>query len=516
MTQKYPVGIQSFSGLREDGYAYVDKTEVIYRLISSGKYYFLSRPRRFGKSLLMSTIECMFQGRRDLFEGLYIDSTDFDWTPRPVFHLNFGQVKSESIQSLQNALDNHLMKWEAEYGITDTSYGFGYRLYNIIERAYKTSGHRVVVLIDEYDKMLVNNLDNQSLFDDIKNELKSVYGVLKTADDYIRFGMITGVSRFSKVSIFSDVNNLNDISLVDKYATICGITEDEIRHYFAPGVELFAQREGVDFESMMQLLKDNYDGYHFAADSPDIYNPFSLVNALDKLEMTHSWFESGTPSFLVRLIQESDEAVEDILSTEADSATLSTNESSSSNLIGVLFQTGYLTIKGYNRHDREYTLGIPNREVGQGLFNCLLPQFAGKTGNETSRVIRRIRDAVREGRVDAFMEQLRSFLADIPYDLSRNKPEAYFQSNLYIIFKLIGFSVTTEYRTSHGRIDILMTTPSFIYVIELKLDGSAEESLEQIACKDYSLPFVSDGRQLILIGVNFSTTTRNIENWKIQ
>lgn len=516
MSQKYPIGIETFSEIINGGYAYVDKSEVTYRLTQSGKYFFLSRPRRFGKSLMLSTIEAYFEGSKELFDGLWLGQAEgVDWTPHSVLRLNFVDTMA-TIDGLKGTLEFHLQRWEKTYGLNSENLQYGNRFRNVIEAAYEATGQKVVVLIDEYDKVLVNTMTDSVLHEEMKLILKPIYGVLKGADRYIRFAMLTGVSRFSKLSIFSDLNNLQDITLDDRFATICGITEGELRRYFGPGVEEFAKVKNTDFDGMMQILKYNYDGYHFTKSCPDIYNPFSLINALDSREILHRWFESGTPTFLVKMMQASNADIRTILTTEADSTSLSNYETSFTNLTALLFQTGYLTIKGYNEEDMEYSLGIPNREVAEGMFRCLLPIFSGQGNDPSTVAVRKIRNAIRAGEPEEMMESLYAFLGRIPYSLSKGRAESYFQNNLYIIFTLLGFAVEAEYATSRGRIDILLKTPKYIYVMELKLNGTPEEAIRQIEENGYCEQFACDSRQLFIIGMNFSKRKRNIDRWIIK
>ena len=516
MNLRYPVGIETFEKIIEDGYAYIDKTEVIYKLIKTGQFFFLSRPRRFGKSLMLSTMEAYFEGKKDLFEGLWLGQAEgVDWTPRQVLRLNFVDTKS-TVAGLNSTLEYHLKKWEKRYNLDSDNLEYGNRFRQVIEAAHAASGRQVVVLIDEYDKVLVNTLHDPEVHEEMKQILKPVFGVLKGADRYIEFVMITGVSRFSKLSIFSDLNNLRDISLSQEFCTICGITEQELRVGFRQGVQDFADSKGITFEEMMEVLKHNYDGYHFSVDCPDIYNPFSLINAFAEKQILHRWFESGTPTFLVKMMQESDQDIREILTTEADSASLASSDTIFSNLTSVLFQTGYLTIKGYNEEDMEYTLGIPNREVAEGLFKCLLPTYSGQSSDTGRMIVRRIRNAVRAGEPEEMMENLQGFLARIPYTLFKGRAESYFQNNLYIIFTLLGFAVEAEYTTSRGRIDILLRTPKFIYVMELKLNGTPEEALQQIEEQGYCTQFAADPRRLFRIGMNFSKRKRNIDRWIIE
>lgn len=514
MSQKYPVGIETFSKIIEGGFAYVDKTEVIYRLTQSHQFVFLSRPRRFGKSLMLSTVEAYFEGRKDLFEGLWLgQAEDVDWTPRPVLRLNFVSADSSSEEAVEGLIENHLTKWERKYGVTDIVTGLGQRFRNLIESAYEVTGQKVVILIDEYDKVLVNTMHDEERHSGMKAVLKSMFSVLKDADRYIQFAMLTGVSRFSKLSIFSDINNLKDISLDDKYSMLCGITEDEVRRYFAPGVEAFAEEKDTDFEGMMQILKDNYDGYHFSKRCPDIYNPFSLINALDDSELRYRWFESGTPTFLLERIRNTDEDIREVLSVEVSATDLLNSAITDTNLYNILYQTGYLTIKQYDKEYDVFKLGIPNREVEFGMYKGLLPLYTGKEWSENSKLLLTLRRAINAGDIGKFMGMLKSYLAGVPYALSDGKSELYFESNLYMIFRLLGYDVRVEEQTSHSRMDIMLPTPKYIYIIELKLGGSAEAALRQIEEKEYTLPYAIDGREIIPVGVNFSKETRTIEDW---
>ena len=516
MKLRYPVGIETFAKIIEGKYAYVDKTEIIYRLTQAGNCFFLARPRRFGKSLMLSTMEAYFQAKKELFEGLWLGETEgVEWVKRPVFRMNFVDAEC-SIFGLQSSLEFQLSRWEEEYGCEPSKeLNYGQRFYKVIVKAYQVTGQKVAVLIDEYDKLLVNSMHAPELHEELKQMLKPVFGVLKGADSYIHFSILTGVSRFSKLSVFSDLNNLRDISLVNEFATICGITQEELTTGFKTGIQDFADEEGVSFNEMVDILKSNYDGYHFSEKCPDIYNPFSLINAFADKKIVHRWFESGTPTFLVRMMMDTGKDIRELLTTHADSTALSSTDTMHSNLTAVMFQTGYLTIKGYNAAEDEYTLGIPNREVARGFFRCLLPYYAGQSDDSSMWAIRAIRNAVKSGNPEEMMEHLCTFLADIPYDLAKGRTESYFQNNLYIIFKLLGFFVQAEYRTSRGRIDILLQTPNYIYVMELKLDGTAEEALQQIEANDYCAPFANDPRTLFRIGMNFSKQLRNIDRWII-
>ena len=511
----FPVGIETFPEIVSGNYVYVDKTQYIHRLVSGGKYYFLCRPRRFGKSLLLSTLEAFFEGRRDLFEGLAITKYDHSWEKHPVFRLNLVNFDTTSVDGLHSTLEHQISGWERIYGKDVEGLDFPQRFYGVIERAVQQTGKKAVVLIDEYDKALVSTLDNEELNNKFRAMLKPLYATLKAADKYIRFAILTGVSRFSRLSIFSDINNLTDISQDERYNTICGITEEEMLRDCREGIAALCRKNEISFDEAIKTLKRDYDGYHFTKNCPDIYNPFSLFSAFEKEESGSYWFATGTPTFLVQELRNSDIYLPDFLNSEADETELSDIDSYSRSLIPLLFQTGYLTIKGYDKEYDVYSLGLPNREVAHGFFKNLLPIFVDDGKGGELGAVRNFCRAVNTGRVEDFMKGLHSFLADIPYDLSKNKPEVYFENNIYIIFKLMGFTVETEYRTSSGRIDLLVKTKGFIYVIELKLNGTAEEALAQIDEKGYATPFANDSRKLYKIGVSFSKETRNIDRWLV-
>jgi len=511
---KYPIGVQNFEGLRNDNYVYIDKTRYIYELVNSGKYYFLSRPRRFGKSLLLSTIEAFFQGKKELFDGLEIAGLENDWKCHPIFHLDLTNVKPTSIVELENVLDSCISRWEGMYGRVEYERTLSDRFGGVIRRACEMSGERAVILVDEYDAPVMDVLDDTDLHNEMKELLKSVYVNLKSSDAYIRFGMLTGVSRFSRMSIFSGLNNLNDITLDKRYSAICGISEEELRINLTEGVERFAKESDISYEEAMSMLKANYDGYHFSMKSPDIYNPFSLFMALEKGETGAYWFLTGSPSFLIKAIRKGNLYLPSLFDSEADEFTLYASDSYTGDPVALLFQAGYLTIKSYDQEYKTYRLGIPNREVTEGLFKNLLDIYTeSEIGNNLS-ALKSIEAAARNGNPDELMSQLRAFLACIPYDLSHNKPEIYFENNLYIIFRLIGLTAHTEWRTSSGRIDILLETRKYVYVIELKLDSSPQRALNQIEDRNYTLPFANGTRKVFKIGVNFSSATRNIESWE--
>ena len=514
--KKFPVGIETFHKLREQGYVYVDKTELIHRLISRGQYYFLSRPRRFGKSLLLSTIQAYFEGKRELFGGLAIERYEHDWAPHPVFHLNLVGFSGDSVEGLEETLEFQFARWEKIYGSDCSERNFATRFAGLIERAVEKTGRQAVILVDEYDKPLVANLDDTEAHDRFRNTLKPIYSNLKRQDRYIRFALITGVSRFSRMSIFSDINNLFDISLVDEYSSICGITEREMLAGCRHGIERIAEKKEWSFEETVAQLKRNYDGYRFSENCEDIYNPYSLMSAFAEGKIGSYWYATGTPSFLTDRMRDGDFRLQDLDREELDAASMMSSDSYLKTPVALLFQTGYLTISGYDPTFEIYSLRIPNREVEQGLFRNLIPSYAGKSIPQGVIAVRDFVRAVKGGDADGFLTRLQSFLADIPYELSKNKPEIYFENNLYIIFRLMGYYVDAEYRTSAGRVDVLLRTDRYVYVMELKLNGTAADAIAQIDSRDYTLPFRADCRKVFKIGISFSKTTRNIDDWKVE
>lgn len=379
---RFPIGIQSFDSLRRDGYLYIDKTELIYKLVDTGRYYFLSRPRRFGKSLLVSTIEAYFKGKKELFKGLAMERLETDWTERPVLHLDLNTGKYESVQSLLDTLNEALTAWEQEYGAAEAERNVGLRFKGVVQRAYEKTGHRVAILVDEYDKPLLQNIGNDELQEELRGILRLFYSVLKTQDRYIKFGLLTGVSKFGKLSVFSDLNNLKDISMDARYVGLCGITEEEIRQSLKEPLHNMAVANNVSDEGMACKLREQYDGYHFEYDTISIYNPYSLLNAFDSMALKDYWFETGTPSFLVKMLKQAHYDLNNLTHEEQSSDMLNSIDSLSVDPIPLLYQSGYLTIKGYDERFRMYKLGFPNKEVENGFIRYLLPHYAPSDGNK--------------------------------------------------------------------------------------------------------------------------------------
>ncbi len=509
---KYPIGIQQFEKLREDEWVYVDKTRQIYELVQGGSCYFLSRPRRFGKSLLLSTLDAYFQGKKHLFEGLAIENLEKEWTVHPVLHLDLNAKPFTKFQDLYDLLNAQLYLYEQEYESVAIDTSIEGRFRALIRAAKLKTGRNVVVLVDEYDKPMLQAIGSEELQTDFRNALKAFYGVLKSADGDLRFAMLTGVTRFSKVSVFSDLNNLEDISMMPQYHDICGISEKELHATFDAEVGKLAQANGQTKEEAYLELKRRYDGYHFCGDTQGLYNPFSLLLALKNMCYGSYWFSTGTPTYLVELMKEVDLNPSELSGYEAATSELESVQARVDNPIAVLYQSGYLTIKSCDKRFGTYRLDYPNEEVKEGFVNFLLPYYSYSKSAKHTTIISQFVISLEKGDADRFMQLMQSLMADTPYELIRDL-ENHYQNVMYIITKLMGLYIQAEYRTSRGRIDLLIGTDKYVYIIELKLDGSAEEALSQINAKDYALPFSVDGREVVKIGANVTSETRNLERW---
>ena len=515
MSEKiYPIGIQNFEKIRKEGYAYVDKTALIYRLVKKGSYSFLSRPRRFGKSLLISTLDAYFLGKKELFNGLAMEKLEKDWIRRPVLHLDLNIGKYDTPDSLDKILEEAISKWEVLYGTGVGESTLALRFKGIVERACQQSGQRVAILVDEYDKPLLQAIGNENLQREYRNTLKPFYGVLKTMDGCIQFAILTGVTKFGKVSVFSDLNNLIDISMDEPFISLCGMTEQEIHDNFEEDLHELAAAQKMTYEEVGAELKKYYDGYHFVENSEGIYNPFSVLNTFFKMKFGSYWFETGTPTYLVELLKRNHYDLERMATEETNSDVLNSIYGDEQP-IPVIFQSGYLTIKSYDKRFGLYRLGFPNKEVEEGFINFLMPFYTRFNKIEAPFEIQKFVHEIETGQLDAFFNRLKSFLADTPYELI-SEQERHYQNVLFIIFKLVGFYTEVEYHTSEGRVDLVLKTNDYIYIMEFKLNGSAEEALQQIHDKHYAQPFQSDKRKIFKIGVNFSSKTRNIEKWIVE
>ena len=510
--QNLPIGIQNFEKIRNDGYLYVDKTEIVYRLATSGSYYFLSRPRRFGKSLLLSTLHAYFEGRRELFEGLAVSQLETKWEQHPVLHLDLNTEKYESPEALDNILNDTLAQWEGLYGSAPTEVSLSLRFAGVIRRACEQTGHRVVILVDEYDKPMLQAIGNEALQDAYRSTLQSFYSALKTCDGYIRFAMLTGVTKFGKLSVFSSLNSLNDISMDWQFHGICGITDEELDTVFPAYTQRLAERNRMSVAEARERLRILYDGYHFFENSEGVYNPFSLLNTFAKQTFGSYWFATGTPTYLVKLLRLHDYNLQSLSDEYVTEDILNSIDVASTNPVPVIYQSGYLTIKDYDPEFHTYRLGFPNEEVENGFFRFLLPFYTSVNKVEAPFHIQKFVEEIRAGQPEAFLNRLKSFFADTPYELVR-KLENHYQNVLYILCKLLGLYVKAEYRTSAGRIDMVLQTKDYTYVLEFKLDGTAEEALQQIQDKSYALPFETGETRVFRIGLNFSSETRNIDKW---
>ncbi len=517
MTNLYPIGIQSFAVIREEGFTYVDKTDFIEKLVNSGKYYFLSRPRRFGKSLLLSTIEAFYQGRKDLFRGLAISRADHDWQPHPVLHMAMNANMCQSVNDLEEMIISFIHNQELIYGRNEQSDSVVLRFGALIRSAYNKTGQKVVILIDEYDKPLLDSVGKPDLQDDMRVILKGFYSNLKNCDQYIEFAMLTGVSRFGKLSIFSDLNNLNDISLSEEYSAICGMTVEEIRSNFSEGVHELADKNGISDEQAYALLKENYDGYHFAPVSPGMYNPFSLLKALYERNIGSYWFSTGTPTFLANMIRRMEIDLRDLEHTEEEIDNLMDASFDLSNTVPIMYQSGYLTIKDYDSRFQTVILDYPNREVERGFLNGLMKIFTASPGGRSEFELKRFVRDVEAGRVDDFMTRLQALFSGYHYDqMDLGNLEMHYRNVIYLVMKLMGYYTEAEMRTASGRIDLVVKTPRYLYLFEFKINRSAQDAMDQINNRDYLLPFRADGREIIKVGANFDDSIRSITSWLVE
>ncbi|MBR2215112.1 MAG: ATP-binding protein [Selenomonadaceae bacterium] len=519
--RKLPIGLQYFEGLRLDNYVYVDKTQYLYNLAEGGKYYFLSRPRRFGKSLFLSTIRAYFEGKRKLFAGLKIVELTQDdptaWQAHPVFHFDFTGADYSNENALEAILDEHLRRWEETYALNGKGITLGERFRNLLIQANRQSGLRCVVLVDEYDKPLLEATNNPPLLDANKNLFKGFFSTLKGFDRYIRFAFITGVTKFTKVSIFSDLNQLDDISLQKKFAGICGITEEELLNNFQPEISELAIDKSLTVEECIKTLKERYDGYHFHSEAVGVYNPFSLLKAFSAREFGAYWFASGTPTFLVNKMVAAGFDLRKLTNKNlrVTEARLANYRGEENDPIPLLYQTGYLTLAGYDNVRNQYLLKVPNQEVEYGLLECLLPSYIPPLTVGNDMDIYTLGDYIDSGDLDGIKNVITAIFANIPYTTAATPFEHYFQTVIYLVFKLLGRFTQCEMFTATGRVDCIVQAANYIYLFEFKRDSTAKAALEQIEAKEYALPFVADKRSLYKIGVAFDSKTRLVSDWLV-
>ena len=511
----YPIGIQTFSKIREGNYLYVDKTEYVYRMThSASSYMFLSRPRRFGKSLLTSTLHSYFSGRKELFHGLAMEKLEKEWTEYPVLHFDMSTAKHADSEQLLQELNLKLYGYEQIYGRLEEEVNPNQRLMGLIKRAYEQTGKKVVVLIDEYDAPLLDVVHERENLDVLRNIMRNFYSPLKACDPYLRYVFLTGITKFSQLSIFSELNNIKNISMDEPYAVICGISEDEIRLQMKDDLEGLAKKLEITPEEALMKLKENYDGYHFTSPSPDIYNPFSLLNAFADGKFGSYWFGSGTPTYLINMLEKFGVEPSEIGNNRVSVEDFDAPTERMTSIIPLLYQSGYITIKNYDEELDLYTLNIPNKEVRIGLMKSLLPHYVGSKAPETTTMVAYLSRDIRNGDMDTALRRLQTFLSTIP-QCDNTKYEGHYQQVFYIIFSLLGYYVDVEVRTPRGRVDIVLRTKTTLYVMELKLDKSAGEAMEQIDLKNYPERFALCGLPVVKVAVSFDSERCTIGGWEI-
>ena len=526
---KYPIGIQDFASIINDGFVYVDKTDLIHRLVTEGKIYFLSRPRRFGKSLLVSTLKYYFQGKKELFKGLAIDELEKEWAEYPVFHIDFNGENFTEPGTLQRKIEKFLADNEDIYGRNPNSENTGDRFKDLLEAAHQKTGRRAVVLIDEYDKPLLDVLDTgytihtngkeRLLEEHHRDILKGFYSVFKAADEYLRFVLLTGVTKFSQVSVFSGFNQPADISMDPRYEHLCGITEEELYRYFMEPIEAMTKVYRCTVDEMKERLKKQYDGYHFSDRLTDIYNPFSILNAFAKERIADYWFSTGTPTYLIRLLNHTKENLNELTGKYYDPSQFVDYKADVEKPLPMIYQSGYLTVKDCDFDMNTFLLDFPNNEVKKGFVTLVANNYLD-TKTDTGSWARDVVNALKQGDVEKFRKLLTSFLANIPYTMRRKETERekerYFHYTFYLLMRMVSvYTVYTEKQQSEGRVDCIIETPQCIYIFEFKLDGTAEEALQQIEDKGYARPYASDARTLYKVGVSFSSETGTVDDWKV-
>ena len=514
--KKCPLGVQTFEKVISEDLLYVDKTQYIYSLTQNYRYVFLSRPRRFGKSLLASTLHSYFAGKKELFKGLAIEKLETEWAEHPVLHFDMSTAKHMDKETLEQELSGKLSDYEKIYGKSDPGKTkLNQRLECLIVHAYEKTGRQAVVLIDEYDAPLLDVVHEDELLPQLRQVMRNFYSPLKACDPYLRFVFLTGITKFSQMSIFSELNNLKNISMMPEYASICGITEEELTAQLADYVEAIAESQGKTHEEALRLLKQNYDGYHFCWPSPDIFNPFSLLNALSDKRVDSYWFASGTPTYLIEMMRKFGVAPSQIGRNRAMASAFDAPTERMTSLTPLLYQSGYTTIKDYNPISGLYTLDIPNKEIRIGLMESLLPNYVQSAANEGLTAIADMYMALLEGDLDGMLRQLQQFLLTVPYCDNTNY-EGHYQQMLYVIFSLLGRYVDVEVRTATGRVDMVMQAFGKLYLFELKLNRSAAAAMQQINLNDYPARFSQSGLPIVKVGINFDTATRTLSDWVIE
>ena len=516
IVNRYPVGIQTFEKIREGNYLYIDKTKYIVDFLEKGMtYVFLSRPRRFGKSLFASTLQAYFEGRKELFEGLAIAEYEKEWVKHPVLHFDMSGAKHFDAEMLKDYLNLQLAQYEDIYGRNEMEKHPNDRLDGVVKRAYKQTGEKVVVIIDEYDAPLLDVVHEKDNLRELHLIMQNFYSPLKKLDPYLEFTFITGITKFSQLSIFSELNNLDNISMYDQYSAICGISKTELTTMMRPDVEGLGKTLGMDYERCLEALRNYYDGYHFSKDSEDVFNPFSLIRALNAKDIAPFWFGSGTPSFLLKQLEKFNVNITTLESQDVMLSSFDLSPEEMTDALPLLYQSGYLTIKRYDPMFHQYTLGIPNKEVRDGLLNSLVPRYVNPHRSDNDTFLLGFCKAVYRGDIEDALEHMRTYMATIPYDLE-NHTEKHFQTIFYLMFSFLNIYIRTEVKSAIGRADAVMHMPDTIYVFELKVDKSADEALAQIDSKGYMLPYRTEGKRLVKVGISFDSSQRTIAEWKIR
>ena len=515
----YPIGIQTFEKIRKGGFLYVDKTKYVYDVCHPGQFVFLSRPRRFGKSLLTSTFDAYFSGKKELFKGLAIDSLEKEWKHYPVLHFDLSDIKKGTAEECELNLHSQLEDFERTYGCEKASDDLTIRFRELVKNISRKTESQIVVLIDEYDAPLLTVLHDSERLEPMRTLLQSFYSPLKKLDQYLRFVFITGISKFSQLSIFSQLNNLNNISMLPQYAGICGITERELKDNFQEGIAELGKANNLTKDEVLEKLKLKYDGYCFSRNAEGVYNPFSLLSAMNNRDFNNYWFSTGTPTFLINMMKRFHTDLTKLDGSEAGADDFDAPTENMHSVLPLFYQSGYLTIKAYDPILSNYTLGYPNEEVKVGLMHALLPFYVVKDPVEARTAAGKMYLALRKDDIDEALEAARAFFAGIPYQEGtlQEAPtsEGHFTAMLYVMFSFLNVYVYTQVRTAKGRMDILMKTDTTIYVMELKLDGTVEEALKQIDDKGYAIPYEADGRRIVKVGIRFSSEERTITEWKI-
>ena len=513
----YPIGIQTFSEIRKDDKLYIDKTEYIYRMShTSGKYFFLGRPRRFGKSLLVSTMQSYFEGKKELFQGLAMEKLEKDWTEYPVLHFSMAMGKHMEKEQLERYLIYILQDNERRFGIQSDLMDPNLRLANLITTLYEKTGKQVVVLIDEYDAPLLDVAHEKEQLEGLRYIMRNFYSPLKDCDPKLRFVFLTGITKFSQLSIFSELNNITNISMDDEYAGICGITKEELLENMSEDIDMLAEKNHLPREEAIAKLKEQYDGYHFSGFSPDVFNPYSLLNCFSEGKFGAYWFTSGTPTYLINMMRKHGTVPTDITRVEAEESEFDAPTENMTTIMPLLYQSGYITIKDYDREFNYYTLDVPNKEVKVGLTKALIPSYVSTNTLATTNTARRIAQALTKQDMDAALHLLQDFLGTVPYCNVTNH-EGHYQQMLFIIFTLLtAYLVDVEVHTPKGRVDIVLLTKTDLYIIELKLNQSAQAAMQQINLKNYRQRFALSGKPITKVGINFDSTQGNIKDWVIE